>query len=318
LARRPKQSDPETLRKKLVDLLVNFEQHLKKSDLRKQVLELVPANHLLRDLGISLLDGNDTESARDRILAYLKKNVSVVIAGDELMVVAGISEYARRIRELRVEMGWPILSGVTAREMLKNAEDEDEEELASIPSMKIDDYFLMSDVQDRDAAHRWNIANEIRKDRKLSVRDKLLAYFRENVGKPVSGEELRYVAGNKSEWARRTRELRTEYGWPVATKTNGHPNLPIGTYILEDDRQSPPHDRQIKDSVRRFVLQRDKYKCVRCQWTRESADPSDPRHFEVHHVQHHAKGGNNEAENLKTYCNICHDVIHAQEGTSNK
>ena|GEM_PF-4707183 len=43
-----------------------------------------------------------------------------------------------------------------------------------------------------DAAHRWRIANEIRK-KKLGVRDKILEYMRRNVGKHITGEELRYI-----------------------------------------------------------------------------------------------------------------------------
>ena len=113
MARRSNQDDPEALRQKLIELLTNFEGHIQDSNLRTQVKELVPANYLLRDLGSSLITGNNSDSARDRILLYLSKHIGIVIHGDELMVVAGISEYARRIRELRVEHGWSIISGIT-------------------------------------------------------------------------------------------------------------------------------------------------------------------------------------------------------------
>lgn len=317
MARRSKQNDPEILRQKLVELLMNFEEHLKESDLRVQVKELVPANHMLRDIGSSLLLEDGIRSARGRILSYLQIHVGEVIQGDELMVVAGISEYARRIRELRVQFGWAIISGVTFNEMKASAECNDFEETSVYPHMKPDEYLLVSAVQDTEAAHRWNVANEIRKDKTMSVRDKILLFLKENVGKVISGEELRYVAGNKSEWARRTRELRTEYGWPVVTKNNGRPDLPVGTYLLEEDRQSPPHDRKIKDDVRRSVLMRDNYSCQMegCGWHHALWNRSDPRHLEVHHIEHHVSGGSNEADNLITYCNVCHDVIHREEGS---
>jgi len=275
------------------------------------VLQLVPAYHLLRDLGSSLIPDDNANSARDRILLYMKKHVGIVLHGDELMVVAGISEYARRIRELRVEFGWPIMSGVTVSEMLENAEDE--QEISELPRMKPDEYYLVSLDQDKEAAFRWNLANEIRKDSRISVRDKLLRFFRENVGKTINGEELRYVAGNRSEWARRTRELRTEYGWPVVTKSNGRPDLPVGAYLLEEDRQAPEHDRKIKDAVRRSVLRRDRYACQKCGWSQDQWNLSDPRHLEAHHIKHHAKGGGNEAANLITLCNICHDEVHRED-----
>ncbi|MCF6199162.1 MAG: HNH endonuclease [Hyphomicrobiaceae bacterium] len=317
MARRPKQGDPEKLRAQLVELLENYEAHLLKGDLRTKVRELVPANHLLCDLGSSLVD-NKFPAARDRILFYLKECVCEVVHGDELMVVAGISEYARRIRELRVEHGWQILSGVTAADMLKNATDDDAEAVSELPVMKPDEYLLISTDQDRDAAHRWNLANDIRKDKDMSVRDKILLYLRKNSGHAVTGEELRYVANNKSEWARRTRELRTEYGWPVVTQSNGRPDLPVGVYVLEEDKQSPPHDRKIKDAVRRSVLMRDKYTCQECGWNQDLWNPSDARHLEAHHQTHHAKGGSNEEDNLITYCNICHDEVHRREDSEKK
>ena len=312
MARRSQRDDPEVIRRELVDLLVNFERHLAHSDLRTKVCGLIPANHLLRDLGSSLVVGDDTASARDRILHYMRRHVGIVVHGDELMIVAGISEYARRVRELRVEHGWSIMSGVTVSEMRRNAEEEDSDEALEIPDMKPDEYVLLDVGQDRDGAYRWHVANEIRKEGSLSVRDKILAYLRKNVGKIVNGEELRYVANNKTEWARRTRELRTEFGWPLVTRTNGRPDLPIGTYVLETERQSPPHDRAIKDSVRRKVLQRDGYACRRCEWSHDDWNASDPRHLEAHHIKHHAHGGDNDASNLVTYCNVCHDLVHAE------
>jgi len=305
--RRSKQGEIETLRKKLVQLLVNFQDELRSPNLRAKVLALVPAYHLLRDLGGSLIPRKQAVSARDRILFYFRKDPRTVIKGEELMVVAGINDWPRRVRELRVEFGWSIVNGITAKEMHK----ENEFPIKSIDASNLgpDHYILLDDNQDREAAHRWNIANEIRRQ-KLSVQDKILVFLRKNVGKPVTGEELRYVANNKTEWARRVRELRTELGWPIATKSTGRPDLPVGVYILEKDRQSPPHDRNIPDPVRRTVLMRDNYRCQQCSWHHDLWNPSDPRHLELHHVIHHAHGGQNVAANLKTLCNVCHDEIH--------
>ncbi len=307
MARRSSLGDPEALRSSLVDLLTDFEKHLQSSELRQQVRALIPANHLLRDLGSSLLRDETAKAARDRILRYLLKYVGVVIEGEELMAIGGISEYARRIRELRVEHGWKIITGYTAKDM---ADDEENGEETELGSMKPDDYMLLSAEQDRDAAYRWNVANEIRKEKGLSVRDKILKYLRMNVGKQVSGEELRYVADNRSEWARRTRELRTEFGWPIITKNTGRPDLPVSMYVLEEDRQAPEHDRTIKDAVRREVYMRDGHACRDCGWTHDLWNPSDARHLEAHHARYHVDGGENTAENLITLCNICHDKQH--------
>lgn len=309
MARRRKQGDPEALRKKLVSLLVDFEKELQSGDLREKVLALLPVHNLMRDLGCSLIPKEYAASARERILAYFRKYPKTILGGEELMVVAGISDWARRVRELRVQFGWSIASGETAREMAK------EEDLdlpgVDVSKMKTDDYVLLDDDQDREAAFRWNTANVIRR-KKTAIRDRILEYMLTNVGKKVSGEELRYVSGNKSEWARRVRELRTELGWQVVTKTTGMPELPVGVYLLASNRQAPEHDRFIKDSVRREVLQRDEYKCRHCGWHHEKWNPSDPRHLEAHHVIQHKDRGENAAENLITLCNVCHDKAHAK------
>lgn len=307
MARRSKQLEPESLCRELVDLLTNFERELQQGNLRSKVLSLVPAHNLLRDLGSSLIAKEYASSARERIIHYLQKYPRTVINGNELMVVAGIGEWARRVRELRVQFGWSIVNGVTAKEMDK--EGEFPLENVDVSRMGPDDYVLLDENFDREAAFRWNKANEIRR-KKSGVRDKILEYMRFNVGKQITGEELRYVANNKSEWARRVRELRTEYGWPVVTKTAGMPDLPVGVYVLAEDRQAPEHDRVIADQVRRAVLQRDDYKCQDCGWHHEKWNPSDPRHLEAHHKKQHVEGGANTEENLITLCNICHDKIH--------
>ena len=306
--RKMKQTDPETLRRELARLIENFEAELRSGELRTKVLALIPIFHGLRELGKALLPAECASAARDRILYYLCNYPRTVISGDELLVVSGIQEYARRVRELRVQLGWAIASGVSIREMVEAGAEEVPDELKG---MKTSDYVLLDTEQDREAAHRWNVANTIRKQ-PGSVREKILEFLRANVGRSVTGEELRYVANDKTEWARRVRELRTELGWPVATKSTGRPDLPVGAYVLQGDRQSPEHDRLIPDDVRGEVLRRDGYECKRCSWSHKEWNPSDPRHLELHHIEHHAKGGRNIKENLKTLCNVCHDKVHAR------
>jgi HNH endonuclease len=168
---------------------------------------------------------------------------------------------------------------------------------------------LVDEQQDRDAAHRWNVANRIRR-KKAAVIDKLREFFRENVGKQITGEELRYLARNKTEWARRVRQLRTEQGWPIVTQNSGDPNLPVGVYVLEADRQSPEHDRTMPDATRRKVLRRDDYRCRDCEWSHAEWNPSDPRHLELHHLKPHVEKGKNTEDNLITICTVCHDEKH--------
>lgn len=306
----------EGLRAEIASLLVNFGKELKKSDLRPKVIALVPVFHKLRDLGASLITDADGANARDRILAYLRRYPKRVIAGDELMVVSGIGEWARRLRELRVEDGWNICSGNTFRELYEDdpAEASEVEKIFGVSPLAIspDEYVLVEEEPDRDAAHRWIILNRIRKE-PTSVQDKLLKFFQANVGQRVTGEELRYLAKDAKEWARRVRELRTEQGWQIRTKASGRPDLAVGVYVLERDQQAPPHDRKISDSDRVEVLVRDRYRCTSCGWKREMLANGDPRAFlELHHLVEHSRGGKNTVANLVTLCNVHHDEVHAK------
>jgi hypothetical protein len=287
-------------------LLIDFEQQLSAPNLRSQVQALVPVFHELRDLGSSLLGLETRASARDRILTYIRRYPATVVAGDELMVVSGIQDYPRRIRELRVEFGWPILSGKAFRDLLP------EERTAFAGAVfKVDDYYLLRDGQDREAALRWNIANEIRRG-SASVKEKILRYLQENSGTPVTAEELRYVAKDKSEWARRVRELRTEDGWNIATQMTERPDLPPGVYVLQDLSQAEPHDRNIPERIRIEVLQRDNYSCRfrGCDFDVRDPPPGPKRRLELHHIIEHARRGANDADNLLTLCNIHHDAVH--------
>lgn len=226
------------------------------------------------------------------------------------MVVAGISEYARRIRELRIENGWPIFTGLALKEAIDDENLNLPKHLISSEHKK-DTYILVEDKQDRDAAYRWRLANDIRKS-KEGVKTKLLKYFRANIGKRITGEELKYLANSASEWPRRVRELRTEEGWPIVTRVTGMPSLPVGTYLLEEDRQAEVHDRKIPDPVRVAVLERDGFCCRHCGWSPERANVADRYRtlLELHHIEHHASGGSNTVANLITLCNICHDEVH--------
>ncbi len=91
----------EKIRKKLQGLIINFEQELESENLREKVLALIPCFNHLRELGKSLIPAKVAKSARDRMLHYFLKYPRVIIKGDELLVISGIQEYARRVRELR-------------------------------------------------------------------------------------------------------------------------------------------------------------------------------------------------------------------------
>lgn len=309
MTKRRKLGDVSVIHNELIEKLDCASKTLADGSLQEKVRALVPASTLFRDLCASLLP--DSKSGRDRILEYLLINLNRIVEGDELMVISGINDWPRRVRELRTESGWPVYSGITLRQVLEEEIGLELEEV-EIRALKPSQYVLLGDKPDVDAAERWKYANSLRKS-DLSVRDRILDFLRYSVGKPVTGEELRYVAADKTEWARRVRELRTEFGWPVVTKQTGRPDLPVGSYLLEMDRQSPVHDRKIPDQLRAQVLRRDDFSCQTCQWHISEWNKADPRILELHHIIHHADGGGNIEENLVTLCNICHDARHRAE-----
>lgn len=287
--------------------------------LRERVRDFLPAYQAFRRLCVSLAEPEiDESAAKGRLLEYFQAHPHQLIDGLELDLIGGISEWARRVRELRKEEGWQIYSGVTFKELAETEEGslaELQQELGFDPlSARPNQYILVSEDQDLDAKERWSLANDLRKEvrKGLAVREGILRYLTANMGKPVHGEELRYIANDKKEWARRVRELRTQDGFPVLTKMQGRVDLPVGVYVLESGRRFEAHDRNISDSTRVEVLERDKFACRRCGWTRDRANPDDPRRtLELHHLKHHAAGGSNDAPNLVTLCNVDHDKVHA-------
>lgn len=267
--------------------------------LQARVAKLVEIRHGTDDLGVSVLhDSIECErNARARIEAYLVANVGRVVHSDELAVVSGISEYGRRLRELRVETSYRIFTGASS-------------DISTGLDIKPDEYMLTDPNPDRDSARRWHVANRIRK-MPGSAKSRILEYFKENVLRIVTTEEIRYVA-KANDFPRRIRELRTEEGFAIATFFTGRPDLRQGEYVLLDvDRLAAPHDRRISVEVQQAVYERDNNACRLCRWTPMDWTVEDPRILELHHFLEHARGGENTVGNLLVLCSRCHDEVHA-------
>lgn len=269
-------------------------------DLRSKVLRLVTILQDTRRLNIAMLrtEEIDSRAARDRIRHYFTRLVGVTLDAIELEVVSGISDYGRRIRELRVQDGYKILSGAS-------------NDPGAGLVLRADQYLLLSVEPDKEAAHRWHIANRIRQLSDIGSQERILTFLQANVNRIVTSEELAYVA-KASEFGRRTRELRTEQGFAIATHFTGRPDLKVGEYVLENlDRVAEPHDRHISEAVQREVFARDNNACSNCHWSRDQWTRADPRFLELHHFKGHVAGGQNVAANLVVLCNVCHDAVHA-------
>jgi hypothetical protein len=221
--------------------------------------------------------------AKPRLLAYLKLTQGQVVDKDELSGVSGIHEWARRVRELRVEEGWPISSDQT-RDDLRPGQ-----------------YVLEAAEPDLNLRRRWQTAHKIR-SQQGSASSRILAYFRSNLGKTVSKDELHYVS-RIQEHPRRVREL-VEAGWQIDShldRTELHP----GEYVMVASEQLPARAREhIK--LRMNVLSEAGFKCEACGHPAGAG-----RRLQVHHKLHVAAGGNNDRDNLEALCDACHAGKHA-------
>ena len=112
--------------------------------------------------------------AKGRLLAYLQLHVGEPMPGKKLGAVAGIGEWARRIRELRAE-GYQIGS------------DETREDLNA------GEYMLLAREPDTRVREQWARAEAIRK-LPMTARERLLMYFREHAGQVLTADQLRHAS----------------------------------------------------------------------------------------------------------------------------
>ena len=220
-----------------------------------------------------------------RILAYLVEHVGQDVPGRELAQVAGIHEWARRLRELRVEHGYRITRVRAGQNSVYRLEDAE---------------------PDTEAAERWRLMNRIRRDPEHGARERILAFLRANVGRVVTMDELRYVA-NVHEVGRRVRELRVEQGY-IITSHMDRSDLRPGDYVLEVLEPLPANER-LSAEQRTRILERDSYRCQRCGWGIGDPATHGKRFVEVHHRVPVNEGGGSDDANLETLCNVCHDAI---------
>lgn len=137
----------------------------------------------------------------------------------------------------------------------------------------------------------------------------LRTHFLANLGRVMDSEELRQVAGNISEWARRVRELRTEEGYQILLH-NDRSELKPGEYLLESAKPQPAFERAISKETRAFVLDRNGFTCQQCGAVAGEPHPYDPsRKTRLHigHVIDKSMGGTDDPGNLRALCSVCNE-----------
>jgi hypothetical protein len=233
--------------------------------------------------------------ARTLIREHLNANVGRWIDGEEIAAVSGIQEWARRIRELRVEEGYDI-----------------EEQGGR--------YCLRHSEPDGKTAAHWERLHAIRQT-EGSARDRILALLTSNVGETLTRDEIDYV-GKIKEGSRRLRELRDEFGWPIESHIDD-PLLQPGQYRLvsaDDEDRRDPRQRLYHEDLREKVFTRDGYSCQKCHRNHQKAQAAGDGRFylEIHHRTAVAEELDalpadqlNSPDNLVTYCHACHRLATA-------
>jgi hypothetical protein len=141
------------------------------------------------------------------------------------------------------------------------------------------------------------------------ARRKLREHFLANIGRVMDAQELRLIAGNISEWARRIRELRTEEGYLILTN-NDRSDLRPGQYLLATAKPEPAFAREVSKETRAFVLDRNGSTCQLCGAVAGEVHPYDAtRKTRLHigHIVDKSKGGSDDATNLRATCSVCNE-----------
>jgi len=141
------------------------------------------------------------------------------------------------------------------------------------------------------------------------ARARLRAHFLTNLGRVMDSDELRAVAGNISEWARRIRELRTEEGYQILTH-NDRSDLKPGQYLLLQPKPEPAFERAISKETRAFVLDRNGFTCQQCGAVAGETHPYDPSRktrLQIGHVIDKTQGGTDDPSNLRALCSVCNE-----------
>jgi HNH endonuclease len=141
-------------------------------------------------------------------------------------------------------------------------------------------------------------------------RARVLSFLLENIGRVVNNDEIRQAAGS-SEWARRLRELRDEFGYAILTNKDRR-ELKPGQYLLETDVRLPALPRSISKETRAFVLERNGYTCQMCGLAAGDPDPFHPDlkvRLTMGHIIDKSKGGTEGPANLRAVCSTCNEGL---------
>lgn len=149
------------------------------------------------------------------------------------------------------------------------------------------------------------------KSREESARALILKYLLAHIGEVVDGRELREAGKGITEWARRVRELRDEFGYQIQSHKDSA-DLKPGQYRLVSAKRVPAFARSISKETRAVVLERNGYTCQMCGLAAGDPDPFFPARtvrLTMGHIKDKSKGGTDNADNLRAICTNCNEGL---------
>ena len=154
-----------------------------------------------------------------------------------------------------------------------------------------------------------------RKSEGGAARNRILDLLKQHVGEVVAKEQIA-AAANISEWARRVRELRDEYGYQILSHKDRPGELKPGEYILvsAEPRETAKQRKIGKDQYFR-ILVRDRHMCQSCGAKVGDPNPLDPSRTirlmvdHIYPISEADKYGIDPYadENLQTLCDACNE-----------
>lgn len=144
-----------------------------------------------------------------------------------------------------------------------------------------------------------------------SARQLILDFLLANVGEIIEGRDLRDAGRGITEWARRVRELRDEYGYQIQSHKDSS-DLKPGQYRLLSTKRIPAFNRNITKETRATVLERNGYTCQMCGLAAGDEDPYVPSRtvrLTMGHIKEKSKGGGDTADNLRAVCTNCNEGL---------
>jgi len=132
-----------------------------------------------------------------------------------------------------------------------------------------------------------------------------------NTGRIVDGRELRDAGKGITEWARRVRELRDEFGYQIQSHKDST-DLKPGQYRLVSAKRVPAFTRNISKETRAVVLERNGYTCQMCGLAAGDPDPfvsARTVRLTMGHIKDKSKGGTDTVDNLRAICTNCNEGL---------